>query len=115
MYICHPDHEATKLSRTGHTSWSLDEVDFGDNGPYLDPNTTTTTITPQQTAAATSKTLTLSAITGVNGGVGWLATDVGRIVKFNGGTAIITARTNATVAVATILTCLLYTSDAADE
>ena len=109
MYICHPDHEATKLSRTGHTSWSLDEVDFGDNGPYLDPNTTTTTITPQQTAAATSKTLTLSAITGVNGGVGWLATDVGRIVKFNGGTAIITARTNATVAVATILTAFTNT------
>ena len=82
MYICHPDHEASKLSRTGHTSWSLDEVDFGDNGPYLDANTTTTTITPQQTAAATGKTLTLSAVTGVNGGVGWLATDVGRIVKF---------------------------------
>ena len=109
MYICHPDHEASKLSRTGHTSWSLDEVDFGDNGPYLDANTTTTTITPQQTAAATGKTLTLSAVTGVNGGVGWLATDVGRIVKFNGGTAIITSRTNATVAVATILTAFTNT------
>ena len=102
MYICHPSHEVSKLSRTGHTSWSLDEVDFGTNGPYLDANTTTTTITPQQTAAATGKTLTLSAVTGVNGGVGWLATDVGRIVKFNGGEAKITARTNATVAVATI-------------
>ena len=29
MYITHPNHEASKLSRTGHTSWSLDEVDFG--------------------------------------------------------------------------------------
>ena len=109
MYICHPEHEVSKLSRTGHTSWSLDEVDFGDNGPYMDANTTTTTITPQQTAAATGKTLTLSAVTGVNGGVGWLATDVGRIVKFNGGTAEITARTNATVAVATILTAFTNT------
>ena len=34
--------------------------------------------------------------------MGWLATDVGRILKFNSGEAIITARTNATVAVATI-------------
>jgi len=109
MYICHPSHEVEKLSRTGHTSWSLDEVDFGDKGPYLDANTTATTITPQQAAAATGKTLTLSAATGVNASVGWLATDVGRIVKFNGGTAIITARTNATVAVATILTA--FTND----
>ena len=110
MYICHPAHEVEKLSRTGHTSWSLDEVDFSDNGPYLDSNTTATTITPQQTAAASGKTLTLSAVTGVNGGVGWLATDVGRIVKFNGGTAIITARTNTTVAVATILTAFTNTN-----
>ena len=79
-------------------------------GPYLDANTTTTTITPQQTAAASGKTLTLSAVTGVNGGVGWLATDVGRIVKFNGGTAKITARTNATVAVATIVDAFTNTN-----
>ena len=103
MYLCHPDHEPMKLSRTGHTSWSLDEVDFGTNGPYFDANTTDTTITPQQTAAATGKTLTLSATTGVNNNQGWLTTDVGRIVKFNGGTAKITSRTNSTVAVATIV------------
>ena len=101
MYITHPNHEVMKLSRTGHTSWTLTEVVFT-AGPYLPTNTTATTITPQQAAAASGKTLTLSAITGVNGGVGWLATDVGRIVKFNSGEAIITARTNATIAVATI-------------
>jgi len=108
MYITHPNHEVMKLSRTGHTSWTLTEVVFT-AGPYLPTNTTATTITPQQAAAASGKTLTLSATTGVNGSVGWLATDVGRIVKFNGGTAIITARTNATVAVATILTA--FTND----
>ena len=108
MYITHPNHEVMKLSRTGHTSWTLTEVAFT-AGPYLPTNTTATTITPQQAAAATGKTLTLSAITGVNGGVGWLATDVGRIVKFNSGEAIITARTNATVAVATITTA--FTND----
>ena len=103
MYITHPNHEVMKLSRTGHTAWTLTEVEFTD-GPYLSENTTATTITPQQTAAATGKTLTLSAVTGVNGGVGWLATDIGRIVSFNSGKAKITARTNATVAVATITT-----------
>ena len=108
MYITHPNHEVMKLSRTGHTSWTLTEVVFT-AGPYLPTNTTATTITPQQAAAASGKTLTLSAVTGVNGGVGWLATDVGRIVKFNSGEAIITARTNATVAVATITTA--FTND----
>ena len=108
MYITHPNHEVMKLSRTGHTSWTLTEVVFT-AGPFLPTNTTATTITPQQAAAASGKTLTLSATTGVNGGVGWLATDVGRIVKFNSGEAIITARTNATVAVATITTA--FTND----
>ena len=37
MYICHPNHEVEKLSRTGHTSWSLTDVEFTD-GPYLDDN-----------------------------------------------------------------------------
>ena len=34
MYITHPNHEVMKLSRTGHTSWTLAEVAFTD-GPYL--------------------------------------------------------------------------------
>jgi hypothetical protein len=35
MYICHPNHAVRKLSRTGHTAWTLTEVNFT-NGPYLD-------------------------------------------------------------------------------
>ena len=108
MFLCHPNHEVMKLSRTAHTSWTLAEVDFTD-GPYLATNTTDTTLTPQQTATGTGKTITASAVTGINGGVGWLATDVGRILKFNSGKAIITARTNATVAVATITTAFTNT------
>lgn len=101
MYICHPSHEVTKLSRTGHTSWSLDEVDFLSTGPFLDANTTTTTLTPSN-ASTGSRNITASAITGINGGVGWLATDVGRVISMNNGKATITARTSATVAVATV-------------
>ena len=107
MYITHPNHEVMKLSRTGHTSWTLTEVDFTD-GPYLPTNTTTTTLTPSS-ASTGSRNITASAITGINGGVGWLATDVGRIISFNSGKAKITARTSATVAVATVTTAFTNT------
>ena len=39
MYITHPEHEVEKLSRTGHTSWTLTDVDFT-KGPMQDANTT---------------------------------------------------------------------------
>ena len=28
MYLCHPNHEVRKLSRTGHTNWTLSTVSF---------------------------------------------------------------------------------------
>ena len=108
MYITHPNHEVMKLSRTGHTAWTLTEVAFTD-GPYLATNSTATTLTPGQAGTGTGVNITASAITGINGGVGWLATDVGRILKFNSGKAIITARTNTTVVVATITTAFTNT------
>ena len=89
MYICHPNHEVEKLSRTGHTSWSLTDVDFT-KGPFLDPNTTGTTLTPSN-AATGSRTITASAVTGINSGSGFLATDVGRQIHFNSGYGVITA------------------------
>jgi hypothetical protein len=112
MYITHPSHEVAKLSRTGHTTWSLDEVSFT-KGPFQDPNITTTTLTPSN-ASTGSRNITASAITGINGGVGWLATDVGRQIHFNGGYGVITARTSATVAVATITTAFTNANAIAD-
>ncbi len=100
MYICHPNHEVEKLSRTGHTSWTLTDVDFT-KGPFLDPNTTTTTLTPSN-AATGSRTITASAVTGINGGSGFLATDVGRQIHFNDGYGVITAITSTTVVTANI-------------
>jgi len=94
MYICHPNHEAEKLSRTGHTSWSLTDVDFT-KGPFLDANTTGTTLTPSS-ASTGSRTITASAVTGINGGSGFLATDIGRQIHFNDGYGVITGRTNTT-------------------
>ena len=89
MYICHPNHEVEKLSRTGHTSWTLSDVSFT-KGPFLDPNTTGTTLTPSS-ASTGSRTITASAVTGINSGSGFLATDVGRQIHFNDGYGTITA------------------------
>ena len=89
LYITHPSHEVSKLSRTGHTSWTLSEVDFAETGPYMDANTTATTITPASSGTGTGVNFTASSTTGVNGGDGWQTTDVGRILKFNSGEAVI--------------------------
>lgn len=102
MYICHPNHAVRKLSRTGHTSWTLTEVDF-QNGPFMDHNITTTTLAAGHTAVGSSGNLTLSSTTGVNDDQGWLSTDVDRLVHFKDGHYKITSVTSNLVAVATCI------------
>ena len=80
-----------KLSRTGHTNWTLTEVDFK-RGPYLDQNTTSTTMTPSGTSG--SVTITASSNT-------FVSTDVGRLIKFSDGHAKITNFSSATQVTAT--------------
>ena len=99
MYITHPSHPVKKLSRTGHTSWTLVSCSFT-KGPMQDANTTTTTLNPGATAVGTGVSLVASATTGINGGSGFQSTDVGRFVFLNSGYAKITAvadTTNATI------------------
>jgi len=96
MYICHPNHPVKKLARTGHTSWTLTSVDF-QNGPFMDHNIETTTITASHTNAGQAGTLTLSSTTGVNSNQGWLSTDVGRLVHMLDGHVKITGYTSSTV------------------
>jgi hypothetical protein len=95
MYICHPNHEVEKLSRTGHTSWTLSDVDFTD-GPYLDNNITTTTLNPGSSSVGTGVGLVASATTGINGGDGFQTTDIGRLVRIADGYGKITARADTT-------------------
>ena len=113
MYITHPEHEVEKLSRTGHTSWTLTDVDFT-KGPMQDANTTTTTLNPGATAVGTGVSLAASATTGINGGSGFQSTDVGRFVFLNSGYAKITAvadTTNATIEILTTLSASTATAD----
>jgi len=113
MYLVHQNHEVMKLSRTGHTSWTLTEVDFT-NGPYFASNSTTTTLTPASAGTGTGVDITASAVTGINGGSGFQTTDVGRFISFNDGIAKITGRTSTTVVVCTITTAFANTNAITD-
>ena len=105
MYITHPSHEVEKLSRTGHTSWTLTDVDFT-KGPMQDANITDTTLNPGATAIGTGVSLAASAVAGINSGSGFLSTDVGRFVYLHGGYAKITGVTDTTNATISILSTL---------
>jgi hypothetical protein len=94
MYLCHPDYSVKKLSRTGHTSWTITEVDFT-NGPFLDDNITATTFTTSAHTVGTGRSLTASVAT-------FASTDVGRLVRFKTGFGKITAFTSSTVVTITI-------------
>jgi hypothetical protein len=109
MYITHPAHEVAKLSRTGHTAWTLTDVVFT-KGPFQDPNTTTTTLTPASASVGSGVNITASSVTGINSGSGFLSTDVGRQIYFNSGYATITAITSTTVVVVDITIAFTNTS-----
>ena len=95
MYIVHPLHEPTKLTRTGHSAWTIAEVDF-QVGPFLDLNTTTTTLTTSATTIGAGRTLTASASL-------FASTDVGRSVKLGDGWGKITGYTSVTEVTWTIV------------
>lgn len=71
LYITHPSYAPRKLTRTGHTAWTLSTVSFLD-GPYLPTNTTTTTLTP----SAASGVITVTASAAL-----FASTDVGRLSR----------------------------------
>lgn len=103
LYVTHPSYAPRKIERSGHTSWTVTEIDFQD-GPYLPVNTTATTMTPSGTTG--SITITASSATGINGGAGFASTDVGRLIRIKHsstwGWAKITAVTHTTLVTATV-------------
>ncbi len=86
LYLCHPSYITKKLSRTAHTSFSFSDLDPYD-GPYLDLNTGITSTTMYPSAhhsganCSTDVTITASAVTGINGGNGFVSSDVGRPIR----------------------------------
>src|SRR5690606_13185799 len=81
LYLCHPSHPVHKLTRTGHTAWSMVEVAFAD-GPYLVQNDSPTTLAPSATTGL-GVTITASSISGINQGRGFTAADLGRAVRIS--------------------------------
>ena len=69
LFLAHKNHEPAKLTRTTATTFTLTDIAFVD-GPYLDENITTTTITAS--ANTGTVTLTASADLFVSGHVGAL-------------------------------------------
>ena len=102
LYLFHSTTPTYKLQRFGHTTWSLVEVPWQD-GPYLDLNITTTTLTPSAVSGV-AITVTASSITGINDNTGFQTNDIGRLVRIDNpaagiawGWGIIVARTSTTV------------------
>ena len=103
MYIVHPNYPVQKLSRTGHTSWTLEEIEFV-NGPFLDHNIEVTKLTASA-ATGDGITITASDIVGINNDQGFLSTDVGRLVHIGigKGVAKIVSITSSLVVVADVI------------
>lgn len=106
MFITHPAVAPRKLTRASHVSWSI--VSMAAlllDGPYFDVNTTGTTLAPSATSG--NITITASAVTGINDGQGWLASDVNRPVRIQHGStwgwARITSRVSTTVVNAAVV------------
>lgn len=85
-------------------AWTLETITFLD-GPYMITNTEDTTLTLGGTTGSVS--VTASSTVGINGGDGFLLTDVGRLIRWKDGAGnwtwlTITAYTSTTVVTATI-------------
>lgn len=78
LYIADGKHPPKDLKRKGHANWTLVDHEFVD-GPWISENTSTTKLTAS--ALTGSVTITTSALTGINADAGFLATDVGRMVR----------------------------------
>ena len=113
MYICHPNHQPRKLTRSGHTNWVL-TTDVIINGPFMDHNVETTTLQASHKIVGATTTVTASSTTGINVNQGFLSTDVGRLLHISSGHLKITSVTSTTVVVGIVikdLSTVLATTD----
>ncbi len=96
LYLVHESHPPRKLSRTGHTAWTISDVDFVD-GPYNNTNITSTTVYASGTTGSVTVTASSSIFT---------ANDVGRWIRMKSpdkwGAAEITGYTSGTQVTATV-------------
>lgn len=112
LYLVHPDYAPRKLTRTGHTAWTLSVIDFLD-GPYLPTVSDKATLTPSASTGS-GVTVTASSTSGINNDTGFQTTDVGRLIRMKEGSTWgyceITGRTSTTVVTVTVINTLTNTN-----
>jgi hypothetical protein len=80
LYIVHPNHPPATLSRLGATNWVLADIVFVD-GPYLPRNVGANKVSASTSVIGASATITAVTTDGINNGAGFLAQDVGRLMR----------------------------------
>jgi len=94
MFLAHPDYAPRKLTRSGHTSWTLTQITFT-WGPFRDENTTSITMDPSAIAG--------NGIDLVASADFFDAGHVGAYFMMKDGYMVITSVTNAQNAVANVI------------
>jgi len=86
LYLVHPSYKPRALVRQANNNWDLNTLTLND-GPYLAINITATTLTPSggTYTPGTTVPVTASSTVGINGGDGFQATDVGRLLRIKTG------------------------------
>lgn len=108
LYVFHSDYPEATLNRFADNNWTHTPLTFVD-GPYLPVNKTTTTLAASVATPGAGRTITASSTVGINDGLGFLATDVGRYIRLKGGASsvwgymLITGYTSSTQVTATII------------
>ncbi len=82
MFIVHPNHAPRQITRTGHTAWTITEIDFR-RGPFLDPAFDDSTLTAEARTGNVKITSSTSNF--------FKSTDVGRLLKLHHGYAKISS------------------------
>jgi len=86
MYFAHPSYQPQKLTRIAELNWTLASLNNSD-GPYYDVDPgdalASITLTVNHIVAGPNNywEIVLSSIAGINGGTGFQATDIGRVVR----------------------------------
>lgn len=73
MYLAHSNYVPQLLTRTSDTSWTIVDLDF-QRGPFLDENTSATTITPSGTTGSITLTASSSTFSADHVGALWKVT-----------------------------------------
>lgn len=83
MFLAHPNHPVQKLIRFDHDDWTIADANFT-WGPFLDDNTTTTTVTPSGVTGSITLTASSALWDANHVGALWKITEIADNSAING-------------------------------